>query len=179
MILTARDRWIIGIAATLCVAVPILSLWPQQLELHEQPVITATPLSPVSLALTGAATTDPLFNPDRSPSPPASDADPAAPAALSPPILAGIAMGHGGAIVLLKTAAGETVKASVGDDIDGWRVVAIAHDHATVEQAGHRADLSFDFANTSEAPQPSSGTPAPSATPPDTPSMLSSGRPLR
>lgn len=171
MSLLDRDRLIVGTAAALAVAVPVALLWPQAPELHEQAARSVTALPPVSLALTGAVTAAPLFNPDRSPTP-ASGADAAGGAAAPappapPPTLVGIAAGKGGAVVLLKTAGGETVQAAAGEEIEGWRVVSIARDHALVEQGGRRENLGFDFNNKPlPAAGPSAGPPVPPPSPP-------------
>ena len=149
-----RDRALIGVSAVLAIGVPAFLLWPRPADIHPQPYLMVTPLPPIKLALSGAATTAPLFNSERSPAPiiaPGSEqpgggaSAPIAPPA--PPTLVGLALNRGSGVALLKSVSGQTTRVGIGQDVDGWRVVAISSDHVVVEQAYQRTVLGFDFSN--------------------------------
>jgi len=107
---------------------------------------------PAELALRGTALEAPLFNPDRTPSPPpgqdaATDQPTAAPPA-SPPLLVGTIAGRGSAgVALVKNSAGETLTLRVGEVVDGWTLIAIGNGAATVDQNGRRETISLNFSN--------------------------------
>jgi len=142
----------IGASAFLALAIPTVLLWPSAVP--ETPV-TAMHLtrlvSPAMLALRGAALDAPLFAPERErPAEAGTEvADASMPVAPpTPPMLVGTIAGIGhSSLALIKSASGETTTVNVGDEVDGWRLLAIGNGTATLEQGGDRQTIALNFSN--------------------------------
>jgi hypothetical protein len=90
----------------------------------------ANPLAALSLDRLSATVDRPLFSPSRRrPSPPPVRQDSQPPAIVIPPpdlVLSGVVMdGEGARVVVLVGAEKKVLRAQMGDEIDGWKVVQI------------------------------------------------------
>ena len=146
------QKMLVAAATVLAVFAPVWMLWPSD---TATPIIDPPPpthlVVPMRLALQGSVFDAPLFNADRTADAQNVQSDSqqaaAAPAA-PPPQLVGTIIGHGGdSVALIKDTSGEAHPLRIGQDVDGWRLVAIGNGTATVDRAGDRETLALDFSN--------------------------------
>jgi len=103
----------------------------------------------------GAEISVPLFAPSRSVVP--SGAEPATPPA-PPPQLAGIVLGGGRAVALIKSAnGGETLMLHAGDSVDGWRIVGIGARQIVVARDGAQQIVALEFGASKTPPRDNTG----------------------
>jgi len=63
-------------------------------------------------------------------------------------------------VALIKDASGEAHPLRIGEDVDGWRLIAIGNGTATVDRAGDRETLALDFSNKNQASPDAKGASA-------------------
>ena len=162
---TSQPEIMIGASGLLALAIPTVLLWPSAVPETPAPPMHMTRLvSPAMLALRGAALDAPLFAPERerlveAGTEVAEASMPAAPPA--PPILVGTIAGIGrSSIALIKNASGETTTVNIGDEVDGWRLLAIGNGTATLEQGGDRQTIALNFSNKEGGPSNAQAAPS-------------------